>query len=77
VICRPDTPTPWVDYLGGRGYGGITSNTAGGFSLDRDPKKRHTGNAGSLVVHARPVPGSVVPLPSAGTAPVRVESILR
>ena len=40
VITRPDTPTPWINYLGEGRYGGIISNTAGGFSFDRDPKNR-------------------------------------
>ncbi len=40
VITRPDTPTPWMNYLGEGNYGGIISNTAGGYSFDRDPKNR-------------------------------------
>lgn len=40
VITRPDTPTPWINYLGEGLYGGIISNTAGGFSFDRDPRSR-------------------------------------
>lgn len=40
VITRPDTPTPWLNYLGQGGYGGIISNTAGGYSFDRDPRNR-------------------------------------
>ena len=40
VIVRPDTPTPWINYLGAGKYGGIISNTAGGFSFDRDPRNR-------------------------------------
>ena len=40
VITRPDTPTPWLNYLGEGRYGGIISNTAGGFSFDRDPRNR-------------------------------------
>ena len=40
VITRPDTPTPWINYLGQGGYGGIISNSAGGFSFDRDPRNR-------------------------------------
>lgn len=40
VITRPDTPTPWMNYLGQGGYGGIISNTAGGVSFDRDPQQR-------------------------------------
>jgi cellobiose phosphorylase len=40
VITRPDTPTPWINYLGKGRYGGIISNTAGGFSFDGDPRNR-------------------------------------
>ncbi|MGD0166669.1 MAG: glycosyl hydrolase family 65 protein [Gaiellaceae bacterium] len=40
VITRPDTPTPWINYLGAGRYGGIISNTAGGYSFDRDPRDR-------------------------------------
>ncbi len=40
VITRPDTPTPWMNYLGQGGYGGIISNTGGGYSFDRDPRNR-------------------------------------
>lgn len=40
VITRPDTPTPWLNYLGAGGYGGIISHTAGGYSFDRDPRHR-------------------------------------
>ena len=40
VITRPDTPTPWFNFLGEGRYGGIISNTGGGFSFDRDPKNR-------------------------------------
>jgi cellobiose phosphorylase len=40
VVSRPDTPTPWLNYIGQGGYGGIVSNTAGGFSFDRDPRER-------------------------------------
>ncbi len=40
VITRPDTPTPWFNYIGEGRYGGIVSNTAGGYAFDRDPKNR-------------------------------------
>ncbi len=40
VITRPDTPTPWINYIGEGRYGGIVSNTAGGYAFDRDPKNR-------------------------------------
>jgi cellobiose phosphorylase len=40
VIARPDTPTPWINYIGAGRYGGIISNTAGGYSFDRDPRNR-------------------------------------
>jgi len=40
VVTRPDTPTPWINYIGEGGYGGIVSNTGGGYSFDRDPRNR-------------------------------------
>ncbi len=40
VITRPDTPTPWINYIGMGRYGGIVSNTGGGYSFDRDPQNR-------------------------------------
>lgn len=40
VVIRPDTPTPWINYLGEGGFGGIVSNTGGGFAFDRDPRNR-------------------------------------
>lgn len=33
VITRPDTPAPWVNYLGSPKYGAIISNNAGGYSF--------------------------------------------
>ncbi len=33
VIERPDTPAPWVNYLGSPKYGAIISNNAGGYSF--------------------------------------------
>ena len=33
VITRPDTPAPWVNYLGSPAYGAIISNNAGGYSF--------------------------------------------
>ena len=35
VIERPDTPAPWVNYLGSPAYGAILSNNAGGYSFVR------------------------------------------
>lgn len=40
VITRPDTPTPWINYLGCEAYFGIISNTAGGYSFYRDARLR-------------------------------------
>jgi cellobiose phosphorylase len=40
VIARPDTPLPWINYLGSEDYFGIISNTAGGFSFYRDARLR-------------------------------------
>jgi cellobiose phosphorylase len=40
VITRPDTPLPWINYLGAEQYCALLSNTAGGYSFYRDPKER-------------------------------------
>ena len=40
VITRPDTPLPWINYLGCEAYLGIISNTAGGYSFYRDARLR-------------------------------------
>lgn len=40
VITRPDTPLPWINYLGSQAYFGIISNTAGGYSFYRDARLR-------------------------------------
>ena len=33
VITHPNTPKPWVNYLGSPEYGAIISNNAGGYSF--------------------------------------------
>ena len=40
VITRPDTPLPWINYLGSQDYFGIISQTAGGYSFYRDARLR-------------------------------------
>ena len=40
VITRPDTPLPWINYLGCEEFFGIISNTAGGYCFDRDARLR-------------------------------------
>ena len=40
VITRPDTPLPWMNYLGSEEYFGLISNTAGGYSFYRDARLR-------------------------------------
>jgi cellobiose phosphorylase len=40
VITRPDTPLPWINYLGCEAYFGLISNTAGGYSFYRDARLR-------------------------------------
>jgi cellobiose phosphorylase len=40
VITRPDTPLPWINYLGNEAYYGIISNTAGGYSFYKDARLR-------------------------------------
>jgi cellobiose phosphorylase len=40
VITQPDTPLPWINYLGTEAHFGTVSNTAGGFSWHRDARLR-------------------------------------
>jgi len=40
VITRPDTPLPWINYLGSEAYFGLISNTAGGYAFYRDARLR-------------------------------------
>ncbi len=40
VVDRPDTPLPWINYLGSEGYFGLISQTAGGYSFYRDARLR-------------------------------------
>lgn len=40
VITRPDTPLPWINYIGCEGYFGILSATGGGYSYYRDARLR-------------------------------------
>ena len=40
VIERPDTPLPWINYLGSEDYFGLISNTAGGYSFYKDARLR-------------------------------------
>jgi cellobiose phosphorylase len=40
VIENPETPYPWINYLGSEDFFSIISNTAGGYSFYRDAKLR-------------------------------------
>lgn len=40
VITRPDTPLPWINYLGTKDFFGIISNTGGGYCFYQDAKLR-------------------------------------
>jgi cellobiose phosphorylase len=40
VITRPDTPLPWINYLGSEAFFGLISNVAGGYSFYRDARLR-------------------------------------
>ena len=39
-ITTPETPLPWINYLGNDGFFGLISNTAGGYCFYRDAKLR-------------------------------------
>ena len=38
VITRPDTPYPWINYLGSEDFFGLFSNTAGGYCFYKDAR---------------------------------------
>ena len=38
VIQQPDTPLPWINYLGNSDFFRLISNTCGGYSFYRDAK---------------------------------------
>lgn len=38
VITSPQTPLPWINYLGNEGFFSLISNTCGGYSFYRDAK---------------------------------------
>src|SRR5262247_3875752 len=40
VISTPATPLPWLNYLGGKDFHSLISNTCGGYSFYRDAKLR-------------------------------------
>ncbi len=40
TITRPDTPLPWINYLGNEQFFGLISNTAGGYSFYKDARLR-------------------------------------
>ena len=40
VITDPQTPWPWINYLGNEDFFSIISNTAGGYSFYKDAKFR-------------------------------------
>jgi cellobiose phosphorylase len=40
VITQPNTPLPWINYLGSQNYFALISNTAGGYSFYRDARLR-------------------------------------
>lgn len=40
VITTPQTPYPWINYLGSEAFFGLISNTSGGYSFYKDAKLR-------------------------------------
>lgn len=40
IITRPDTPLPWINYLGSEQFFGLISNTGGGYAFYRDARLR-------------------------------------
>jgi len=79
VIIRPDTPTPWINYLGLDEYCAIISNTAGGYSFHKDPRDRRITRyrynnlppdrgIKSILVDGKNISGNILPLFKPGTS---------
>ena len=56
VITDPQTPWPWINYLGNEDFFSLISNTAGGYSFYKDAKfrriTRYTTMCGWITVAA-------------------------
>ena len=53
VITRPDTPAPWVNYLGSPEYGAIISNNAGGYSFAKSGANGRINDMSSISLTSR------------------------
>ncbi|UCD40916.1 MAG: glycosyl transferase, partial [Chloroflexota bacterium] len=71
VITRPDTPLPWINYLGCEDYFGLISNTGGGYSFYKDARLRRLTryrynnvplDSGGRYIYLRVAPDSGSPL---------------
>jgi cellobiose phosphorylase len=71
VITRPDTPLPWINYLGCQDYFGLISNTGGGYSFYKDARLRRLTryrynnvplDSGGRYIYLRVAPDSGSPL---------------
>ena len=57
VITRPDTPSPWANYLGSPEYGAVISNNAGGYSF---AKSGANGRILRYIFNAEDKPGRYI-----------------
>ena len=53
IITRPDTPYPWINYLGSNDFFSLISNTSGGYSFYRDALMLPAGNTSILKTATR------------------------
>jgi len=79
VITRPDTPTPWINYLGLDEYCAIISNTAGGFRVKRIFRQamydikvgnpRHLSKGiDAIFIDGKKIEGNILPRALAGSS---------
>ena len=75
VITDPQTPWPWINYLGNEDFFSLISNTAGGYSFYKDAKfrrltrYRYNGvpmDSGGRYFYIKDCPLTPTPLPSGG-----------
>ena len=82
VIRRPDTPLPWLNYLGQDDFFGLCTNTGGGYSFWRDAKLRRLtryrynnvpADTGGRYLYVRDESGATPVVWNPGWKPVKAE----
>lgn len=66
VITTPETPYPWINYLGTEDFFSLISNTAGGYAFTRMPNSGASPVTGTTMFP--PMPGDAISISVTGKA---------